>query len=152
VSNNDGDTVSLFLADPKQSGSFLISESNYLRSRDRAVIPALTGQLGFGTVLGKITASGKYILSSDSASDGSQIACAILWEDIDASGARDVIAGIVARSAEVFVGALTYDSSVDDDAKKAEKNAQLALVGIIVRETDDPAARALNNANEALGY
>lgn len=40
-----------------------------------------------GTVMGKITASGKYIASLNAASDGSQIAVAVLAEDaVNATG------------------------------------------------------------------
>jgi len=38
-----------------------------------------------GAVLGKITASGKYVLSDAGATDGSQTPVAILAEDVDAS-------------------------------------------------------------------
>jgi hypothetical protein len=53
--------------------------------------------------------------------------------------------GVVARDAEVFAGALTYDPSVVGDAAAQLKWAQLLLVGIVVREQDDPAARAESN-------
>lgn len=39
-----------------------------------------------GALLGKITASGKYILSLAAAVDGSQLPSAILVDDVDASG------------------------------------------------------------------
>lgn len=46
-----------------------------------------TAALAKGTLLGRITASGKYKAYSASATDGSQIACAILPHDIAASTA-----------------------------------------------------------------
>lgn len=46
-----------------------------------------TGNLVRGSVLGKITATGKYILSASAASDGSQTPAAILAEDADATSA-----------------------------------------------------------------
>lgn len=39
-----------------------------------------------GSLLGKVTASGKYVLSLSGASDGSQTPVAILAEDTDAAG------------------------------------------------------------------
>lgn len=39
-----------------------------------------------GAVLGKVTASGKYVLHDDSADDGSETIAAILAEDTDATG------------------------------------------------------------------
>ena len=44
-----------------------------------------------GTVLGQITASGKYVVSASAASDGSQIAHAVLAADCDSSQG-DVVA------------------------------------------------------------
>ncbi|MDX5091605.1 head decoration protein [Lactobacillus crispatus] len=45
------------------------------------------GKLNRGSVLGKITASGKYALVSKAASDGSQVASLVLSEDVDTTGA-----------------------------------------------------------------
>lgn len=44
-----------------------------------------TGDLAAGTVLGKITASGKYVAYNDGASNGSEVAVGILVNDVDAS-------------------------------------------------------------------
>lgn len=44
-----------------------------------------TGNLSRGAVLGKITATGKYVLSASAAVDGSQTPAAILAEDADAT-------------------------------------------------------------------
>ena len=50
-------------------------------------ITIISGQvLGRGSVLGKITASGKYNLSLTAAGDGSEVPYAILADDVDASG------------------------------------------------------------------
>jgi head decoration protein D len=106
----------VYAADPHESGSFIISEANFYRSRGRVTIAAGAGQLAFGTVLGRISSSGLYVPSPASATDGSDIACAILFEDTDASGAANVAAGVIAREAEVFAGALTFDPSVADAA------------------------------------
>lgn len=49
-------------------------------------VTLLAGQnLKRGALLGKVTASGKYVLSLAAAADGSQVPVAILVEDIDAS-------------------------------------------------------------------
>jgi hypothetical protein len=49
-------------------------------------ITVLSGNLSRGALLGKITASGKYVLSLSAAADGSQVPTAILAEDTDATG------------------------------------------------------------------
>lgn len=51
------------------------------------VLASGAGSLTRGTVLGKITASGKYLKSLSGASDGSQTPDLILCEDIDATSA-----------------------------------------------------------------
>ena len=49
-------------------------------------ITVLSGQnLKRGALLGKVTASGKYVLSLSASSDGSQAPAAILVDDVDAS-------------------------------------------------------------------
>ncbi|TWA76441.1 bacteriophage lambda head decoration protein D [Azospirillum brasilense] len=58
-----------------------------------------------GAVLGKITASGKYVLSASAASDGSQTPVAVLMDDCDASGG-DKTVGIY-ESGEFLGTALT---------------------------------------------
>lgn len=51
-------------------------------------VTILTGQvLTRGAVLGKITASGKYILSLSGAVDGSEVPVVILADDVDATAA-----------------------------------------------------------------
>ena len=54
----------------------------------------LSGQnLPRGAVLGKISASGKYILSASAAADGSQVPAAILVDDINASAGDAAVLG-----------------------------------------------------------
>lgn len=62
-----------------QTGEYLVSESPGERSRDVVTVTVAGGvALPSGTVLGKITATGKYIKQVDAAADGSQNAAAIL--------------------------------------------------------------------------
>lgn len=59
-----------------------------------------------GDLLGKVTASGKWVLSLAAASDGSEVPRAILLEDVDASGGdKD---GPVARTGEFNEAAVTF--------------------------------------------
>ena len=59
----------------------------------RKVTIATPANLLRGAVLGRITASGKYILSASAAADGSQTPEAILGEDTDASaGDKEAVA------------------------------------------------------------
>lgn len=62
-----------------------------------------------GTVLGVVTASGKYTLSVETATDGSQVPQAILADDVNAT-ATDVLAGVYLM-AEINQNRITFDSS-----------------------------------------
>lgn len=72
-------------------------------------ITVLSGQgvIARGTVLGKVTASGKYILSKSNAADGSQVPSAIAADTIDATSA-DALGGVY-FTGEFNSAALTYD-------------------------------------------
>lgn len=101
----------------------------------REAIPLLQGMpYPVGSVLGKITASGKYTLSTAAGTDGAQIASAVLLYAVDATLADAV--GIVVERGPVIVSraGLAYDATVDDSAKITTKLGQLAAVGIIARD------------------
>lgn len=106
-------------------GEFLLSEANGYRSRE-AVTVTVSGADKWvsGTVLGKITASGKYVKYSDVAADGSQTAAAILLNEL-APVAGDIAATVIVRDAEVIDAKLT---GID-----ANGRTDLAALGIILR-------------------
>jgi hypothetical protein len=117
-------------------GGFIQSEGDFARARDRVTILGGTGGAGklfAGTVLGMITASGKYVASPNTGSDGSQTAVAILFGDVDATVADVAGVAVIARAAEVRAEDLTYDASVTTLLEQQAKWAQLAAVGILVR-------------------
>lgn len=87
------------LTEGQYAHGFVISELPGTQSRENVTL--ITGQkLVAGTVLGKITASGKYTTLAPAASDGSQTAAAVLVFDTDATSA-DKVCSIIARGAEV---------------------------------------------------
>ncbi|EFL53094.1 conserved hypothetical protein [Solidesulfovibrio fructosivorans JJ]] len=71
------------------------------------------GALVRGTVLGKITASGKYQKAVGTAEDGSQTPDAILAEDTDATSADAL--SVVYLSGQFAESALTLDASLTLD-------------------------------------
>lgn len=111
---------------------FLLSEANFHRSRDTITVASGAGKLLAGTVLGKVTATSKYLPSPATGSGGSQVGSAVLAYPVDATSA-DVVVTAITRDAEVKAGELKYEATVNDAGKKATKNAELAAVGIIVR-------------------
>ena len=101
----------------------------------REVITLLQGlPYPVGSVLGKITASGKYTLSPATGADGSQVASAVLLYAVDATLA-DAVGIVVARGPSIVSRAgLAYEGTVNDAAKITAKIGQLAAVGIIARD------------------
>jgi hypothetical protein len=111
------------LTEPPSMGDVLKYEVNPNYTRE--VVTLLIGMpYPVGSVLGKITASGKYTLSPATGTDGSQVA-----RLADATGI------VVARGPAIVSRAgLAYEATVDDSTKITAKIAQLAAVGIIARD------------------
>jgi hypothetical protein len=110
------------------AGEWLVSDAGN-RSRDEATVTvALNTPMPSGTVLGKITASGKFIKSLNAASDGSQNSVAVLIYDIESGPARDVQAAIYYRDCEVWGAKLNDGAGV-----LADQITELDARGIVVR-------------------
>jgi len=121
------------LYESPHDGNFILSEDDEGRlSRDDIVIASGAGKLRPGTVLGKVTASGKFVPSPETATDGSEVAVALLVGHVDATSADAIAVGLM-RHAEVNRYGLFYDASIDDDPKKSTKWDQLRSAGIVVR-------------------
>lgn len=84
-----------------------------------------------GTVLGQVTASGKYKILAPGASDGTEAAAAILGQGADASTA-DKIVSIIERGAVLDAANLTWPAGITNNQKTAAI-AQLKALGLIVR-------------------
>jgi hypothetical protein len=121
------------LTEPPNMGDVLKYEVNPNYTRE--VVTLLQGMpYPVGSVLGKITASGKYTLSPATGTDGAQTATAVLLYAVDATLA-DATGIVVARGPSIVSRAgLAYDATVDDAAKITTKLGQLAAVGIIARD------------------
>lgn len=122
------------LTQPSVMGDVLKYELNPNFTRETVTLLAGT-KYPVGAVLGRITASGKFKLSTATGSDGAQTVAAVLLYATDATAA-DMPGVILARGpALVAKAALIFDASVDDAAKTAAKHAQLTALGIIPRDT-----------------
>jgi hypothetical protein len=120
------------LIEGRHPGEFLMSEANRQRSRGNITIASGAGIIAPGTVLGKVTASGKYVASAIGATNGSETAVAVALYGCDAISADAAIAAIV-RDAEVNGNVLAYHADRDQVAEKTAAQVDLAGVGIIVR-------------------
>ena len=118
------------LVEGTHPGGFLVWEA--FRDYTRETITVATGTLEPGTVLGRITASGKYAAHAAAAVDGTETAVALLWGRADASGgeipAVALLRGpaIVNRHDLVFAGTPT-------EGEIAAAHAALLAAGILVR-------------------
>ncbi len=112
------------LTESTRAGEFLLAEGNGSISRAEVTIAAAAAALPAGAVLGKLSASGKYVAYNNAASDGSQTAAGILYESVP-DAASDQKAVAIVRHAEVMGAMLT---GLDTDAV-----ADLAALQIIVR-------------------
>ena len=121
------------LQQPATTGDVLKYEVNPNFTRETVTL--LTGTAyPVGSVLGRITASGKYKLATHGGTDGAQTATAVLLYAVDATLA-DAVGIVVARGPSIVSRAgLAYDATVDDSAKIITKIGQLAAVGIIARD------------------
>lgn len=115
----------------KHTAEFLVSEANGLRGRATGIL--ISGQnLETGSLLGIITASGKYTRHAHGAADGSQTVAGILYDNVDATDGD--IAGTVVVVADTVVreSSLTYSAGAGAP-EIATANTELAALGIIVR-------------------
>jgi len=115
-------------------GDILKYEANANYSREQVTLLTGTNYVA-GSVLGKITASGKYTLSPASGATGEETAIAVLLYDVDASAA-DQVAVVLARGpAIVSKAGLVFDATVDQAAEITAKHDELVAVGIVPRDS-----------------
>jgi hypothetical protein len=105
-------------------------------TRQVVVINDTAANLKVGTVLGKVTATGKYKVAVETATDGSEVADAILLQDVTLPNATDTkVLVLVKGPAIVAKGALVLHSSYDTQAKKDAVYAALEAKNINVHDS-----------------
>ena len=101
--------------------------------RNVVVINDAAATLKIGTVLGKVTATGKYKVCSPGASDGSQTTAAVLLQDITIAATTDTnILAMTRGPAAVSFSGLQFGAGFTTDNQKAAARAQLEAVGVQV--------------------
>lgn len=123
--------ANLMEQDLARPGHFIVREANGFRSRDTGVIASGSGKLKSGAVLGQVAATKKFAPLNPTATDGSQIAKAVLFEGCDATTA-DVKRTLIARDCEVVGEPLSFKEGVTD-AQKTAALADLSSAGIVAR-------------------
>jgi hypothetical protein len=118
-------------------GDLLKYELNANYSRETVTLKSGTNY-ALGSVLGRITASGKYRLSPAAqvaGDEGAETAAAVLIEAIDATTADKTGLVLGRGPAIVSKSALVFDASVDQPAERAAKHDQLIIAGIVPRDS-----------------
>lgn len=111
-----------------QTGEFLLTEANGMRSRDQ-VTATVAGAVALpsGQVMGKITATSKWVAHNTGAADGSQNAAGVLYNPLPGVNG-DYKATVFTRHCEVIGNRLNGGT-----APIAATITALAALGIIVR-------------------
>ena len=111
-------------------------ESGFCR-KEVVVNEAAIKTYAVGTVLGKVTATGKYKIAVETAVDGSKVPAALVISDASIAAATDTkLVVIVKGPAEVSQGALGLDATYDDNTKKGVAYAALEALNINVLTTN----------------
>ena len=113
------------------AGGFLIEEGNGDISREEITVASGEGKLRTGTVLAKLSATGKHVAYDNAGTDGFETASAILFDDVDATSA-DAAGVAIVRLATVNTAELTWKTGLVD-ADKAAGLADLAALNVIAR-------------------
>jgi len=114
----------------RRNAEFLISEAEHFRAREKVTVaPGADTTLEAGTVLGIITASGKYAIYDPDAVDGTESVAGILYEEAKNA---DVERTVIVREAQVKADKLAWFDGADA-GEIATGTAELLALGIVVR-------------------
>jgi Bacteriophage lambda head decoration protein D len=122
------------LTETTHPGGFLIWEAfrDYTREVITIAIGGAVPVLEPGTVLGKITASGKYAAHDPAAVDGTETAVAVLWGKADAT-AVDVDAVVLLRGPAIVNSNDLVFTGTPTALEITAAHTALAAVGILTR-------------------
>jgi len=118
------------LVEGKHPGGFLVWEA--FRDYTRETVTVASGKLEPGTVLGRITASGKYAAHDAAATDGTETAAALLWGKVDATGGDAPAVAILRGPAIANRHDLVF-AGTPSEGEIAAAHAALLAAGILVR-------------------
>ena len=111
-------------------------ETGYCR-KEVIVNEAAAKSYVVGTVLGKVTATGKYKIAVETAVDGSKVAAALVIEAQSIPATTDTkVVVLVKGPAEVSKDALVLDTTYNDNTKKQAVYDSLEALNINVLTTN----------------
>lgn len=104
--------------------------------REVVTVNGAAAELVVGTVLGKVTATGKYKVAVETATDGSKVPAAVVIEDKSLKATTDTgVLAIVRGPAIVSKGGLVLDATYDNATKVDAALGALATSNILANET-----------------
>lgn len=116
---------------PSRPLEIIIDEPNGRHGRDNITLASGSGKVEAGTVVGKVTATGKFKPYDNAASDGSEVAFGATLYDADATSA-DALVSAVTRETSLDIHQLKWKTGTDDAAKAAAA-VDLAARFIVLR-------------------
>lgn len=116
-----------------RDGCYLGESDSLNMINEEIIIVSGAGVLKAGTILGKITASGKYNIHDPVLANGTELPAGaiILFGGVDATAADVKAAGTVRGSATINDNMLTYKAGMTSPQKKAVRDA-LRVKGMAV--------------------
>lgn len=123
--------MSVVKSETNRLGDVLKFEAEKAYSREQVTFGTDAGaaMLYVGTVVGKVTASGKYKVLAPAATDGTEAAAGVVVQEITLSASADMQGVIVNKFAKVAKSALIFPSGATT-GQKATAIAQLEVLGI----------------------
>lgn len=116
---------------PSRPLEIIIDEPTGRHGRDNIILASGSGKVEAGTVVGKVTATGKFMPYDNAASDGSEVAFGVTLYDADATSA-DALVSAITRESSLDIHQLKWKTGTDDAAKAAAA-VDLAARFIVLR-------------------
>jgi len=120
--------MGVFQTEGNHAGEFIVSEVNIDMCRE-VVTVILGATVVAGTVMGKITASGKYTELAPAAGDGSEVAAGVLFDGVDTTADID---GIIIKNLAV-VNNKELDWGSADAGQQTTAIAELKTLNVFVK-------------------
>lgn len=110
------------------------TEHGFCRLFDGATVNvASETELKVGSVLGKVTATSKYVPRDPDASDGSEVATAVVLENITVAATTDTQVNVIVRGPAILKkGGLVFDVT-HDAGEQATAISEIEALGVLVR-------------------
>jgi hypothetical protein len=108
-------------------------EHGYCREVVTVNVAAAT-ELSNGSVLGKVTATGKYVPRDPDAVDGSEVAAAVVVENKSVTATTDTDVAVIVRGPAILATTGLVFDVAHDATQQAAAISEIEALGIVVRQ------------------